>query len=234
MNNGDVIVEIRDLLVTFSRWGQIVRALDGVQLKVPSGQALVVTGPNGSGKTTLLRVLSCFLTPNQGEVLIEGKQAGKLRAADLAKAVFHVHQDPLAGSVPTMTIFENLLVADDEARVTRMSRSAVAQRYREMLHPLGLADRLQQQTKTLSGGQRQVLAILTARLRPAKVILLDEPMASLDANNVSICLKLVSDLKNLGKTLIYVTHDLDQVGCFSDRIVTMSEGHIVSDTLLSA
>ena len=86
MNNGHDIVEIRDLRVTFSRWGQTIRALDGVGLRIPAGQALVVTGPNGSGKSTLLRALSWTLVPEQGQVLIEGRPAGALRSADLAKA----------------------------------------------------------------------------------------------------------------------------------------------------
>jgi ABC-type sugar transport system ATPase subunit len=229
MKNGHDIVEVRDLLVTFSRWGQTVRAIDGMCLKIPAGQALIVTGHNGSGKTTLLRALSCLLTPEQGEVFIEGKPAGKLRPADIANAVFHVHQDPLIGSVPTMTVFENLVLADDEAHARRLSKKALAARHRSLLLPLGLAERLQQQAKTLSGGQRQILAILIASLRPAKVILLDEPLAALDAANAGICLKLIGELKNLGKTIVYVTHDLNRVGSFADRIVTLQDGHIVGD-----
>jgi ABC-type sugar transport system ATPase subunit len=229
MNNSPDIVEVHDLLVTFSRWGQTVRAIDGMCLKIPAGQALIVTGPNGSGKTTLLRVLSCLLAPEQGEVLIEGKPAGKLRPRDIANAVFHVHQDPLIGSVPTMTLFENLVLADEEARLHRLNRKTLAARNRSLLLPLGLAERLQQQAKTLSGGQRQILAILIASLRPAKVILLDEPLAALDATNAGICLKLIGELKKLGKTIVYVTHDLNRVELFADRIVTLQDGRILSD-----
>lgn len=230
MINGHDLIEIRDLRVTFSRWGQTIRALDGVTLKIPTGQALAVTGSNGSGKSTLLRALSWMLVPEQGQVLIEGKSASTLRPADFAQAVFHVHQDPLAGSVPTMTVYENLLVADDEARALRLHRADLMHRYQSMLQPLGLDNRLHQQAKTLSGGQRQILAILIARLRPAKVILLDEPLAALDLANAATCLKLICELKNLGKTLIYVTHDLSQVESFADRIVTLSDGRILSDT----
>jgi ABC-type sugar transport system ATPase subunit len=233
MKNGHDIVEVRDLLVTFSRWGQTVRAIDGMCLKIPAGQALIVTGANGSGKTTLLRALSCLLTPEQGEVLIEGKPAGSLRPAEIANAVFHVHQDPLIGSVPTMTVFENLKLADEEPRVRRLDRNALAARNRSLLLPLGLAERLQQQAKTLSGGQRQILAILIASLRPAKVILLDEPLAALDAANAGICLNLIGELKKMGKTIVYVTHDLNRVETFADRIVTLQDGRIVSDNAVN-
>jgi ABC-type sugar transport system ATPase subunit len=208
----------------------MIRALDGVSLDIPAGQVLVVTGPNGGGKTTLLRVLSCSQLPEQGEVLIGGKAVSRLGPADLSKAVFHVNQDPLAGSVPTMTVFENLFLADEDARLQHLHRTALTARYRSMLEPLNLAGRLDQQAKTLSAGQKQILTILIARLRPAKLLLMDEPVANLDPSNAATCLALVRDLKSQGKTLLYVTHDLRQVDSFCDRIVTVKNGRIVGDT----
>ena len=222
------MLNIQNLTKTFGNQ----HAVNGVNLKVPKGSFVGIIGRSGAGKSTLLRALSWMLVPEQGQVLIDGTPAGALRPADLAKAVFHVHQDPLAGSVPTMTVFENLLVADQEAHTQRLHRNALIGRYRSMLQSLDLADRLQQQAKTLSGGQRQILAILIARLRPAKVILLDEPLSALDAANSATCLKLIGELKNSGKTLVYVTHDLNEVQAFADRIVTLRDGRILSDTLV--
>ena len=232
MTNRRDIVHVEDLLVTYSRFEQTIRALDGIGLTVPAGQALMVTGRNGSGKSTLLSVLcgSTRTKPARGTVLIDGTPIGQLTRVNLPKLVFLVHQDPLAGTVATMTVFENLLVADEDARIQNKTRVELLAKYDALLRPVGLAERLRQQAEALSPGQRQVLTVLIARLRPAKLVLLDEPLASLDPTNAEICLSVIRGLKKLGKTLIYVTHRIEQTESFADRIVTLSEGSIVSDT----
>jgi putative tryptophan/tyrosine transport system ATP-binding protein len=229
MRSGQDIVQVEDLVVLYSRLEQTIRALDGIRLRVPAGEALIVTGQNGSGKSTLLGVLSGRVLPNGGTALIDGIPANKLTRASIPNTLFHVHQDPLAGSVATMTVFENLAVADEDARIQKLRRSALVPRYQAILEPLGLADRLGQQAQTLSPGQRQALTMIFARLRPAKLVLLDEPLAALDAKNTATCLNLIRGLKDQGKTLIYVTHHIEQTPTFGDRVVTLNAGRVVSD-----
>jgi ABC-type uncharacterized transport system ATPase component len=235
MKMGNDLIEIDDLRVTYSQYEQSVRALDGVCLRVEAGEAVIITGRNGSGKSTLLEVLSRRILGKSswrlsGRVLLGGNPIEDLSLDLLPEAVFHVHQDPLAGTVATMTVFENLILVDDEIRLKPLRRADLASKYRDLLAPLGLANRLDQQATTLSPGQRQALTILIAGLRRAKVILLDEPLAALDATNADLCLALIRELKSLGKTLLYVTHHVGQTESFGDRIVTLSEGRIISDT----
>lgn len=232
MKDGANIIQIEDLRVTYSQYEQIVRALDGVCLRADAGEAVIITGRNGSGKSTLLGVLSGRISANSGRVLLGGKLLAKLTLESLPETVFHVHQDPFAGTVATMTVFENLVLADDGARLGRSQRAELMKRYKDLLAPLGLAARLDQQVMTLSPGQRQALTILIAGLRQAKIVLLDEPLAALDTTNAEICAALILNLKIMGKTLLYVTHRVGQTETFGDRIVALSEGRVFSDTAI--
>lgn len=227
--NGDHVV-VEALRLSYERWGQTVNALDGVSLAVPRGQWLILVGHNGSGKTSLLRVLSGRAVPDSGQANINGEAAGGMNARELAQTVFLIHQDPLLGTAPDLTVFENLAVADSEA-VSKSKRSLHV-KYAAMLHPLGLADRMKQPVQTLSGGERQLLALLIARLRPASLILLDEPLAALDPSKAERCLAEITDLRKAGKTIIQVTHDPELATSLGDRTVVMRAGKIVHDASL--
>jgi putative ABC transport system ATP-binding protein len=222
--NGDHVV-VEALRLSYERWGQTVNALDGVSLSVPRGQWLILVGHNGSGKTSLLRVLSGRVVPDNGQARINGKTAGEMNAGDLAEAVFLIHQDPLLGTAPDLTVFENLVVADSQARIE--PRRALQAQYAEFLKPLGLADRMKQPVQTLSGGERQLLTLLIARLRPASLILLDEPLAALDPAKAQLCLTEIAALRRAGKTIIQVTHDPELAATVGDRTAVMRNGRLV-------
>lgn len=235
MKAGDDLIRIDDLRVTYSQYEQNVRALDGVSLRVGDGEAVIITGRNGSGKSTLLEVISRRILEKDGwtlsgRVLLGASPIERMSLASFPRTVFHVHQDPLAGTVATMTVFENLILADEETHLKHHRRMELKNKYAEFLSPLGLSARLDQQVASLSPGQRQALTILIAGLRRAKVVLLDEPLAALDATNAELCVALIRKLKSMGKTLLYVTHHVGQTESFGDRIVTLSEGRILSDT----
>lgn len=229
MKKAESLVAIREVTVQFMQWGQEVLALDHLSLVVPSGQWVLITGHNGSGKSTLLKVISARLMPRSGSVFVLGKDVGKMSARALANSVFLVHQDPLLGTASTLTVYENLLVADDEARVAHKPRSALVKKYKELLHPLGLADRLRQPVNSLSGGERQLLAMLIAHLRPARVMLLDEPLAAMDPKNAAQGLAQIRTLHRTGKTIIHAAHDLQHIASFADRIVELDSGRIIRD-----
>ena len=99
-------IEIQHLQVTFERWGNRVHALKDVSITVPAGQWLMLVGPNGSGKSTILRVLSGRLKPDCGAARIDGNDVTGMDARQLSTAVFLVHQDPLLGSAPLLTVYE--------------------------------------------------------------------------------------------------------------------------------
>lgn len=229
MNTTRAAVEIRDLTVTFSRWGQSVTALDQVNLTIPKGQWVMLVGHNGSGKSTLLKAISGRLTPDGGQIVIGGKQANRMSSSDIAEQVFHVHQDPLMGTAPKLTLFENLMVADHQAQIQRASKRDLSHKYQELLRPLGLADRMKQLARYLSGGERQLIALLIARLRPASLLLLDEPLAALDPSKADLCMREVQALSQEGKTILQVTHDERLSVKAGHRTLAIQAGRIVYD-----
>lgn len=231
MSENQAAVEIKDLTATFSRWGQTVTALDHVNLIIPSGQWVMLVGHNGSGKSTLLRAISGRLSPNGGQITIGGKHVNKMRSSEIAEQVFHVHQDPLIGTAPKLTLFENLMVADHKAQVEGTSRHELVQKYRDLLQPLGLADRMKQLARYLSGGERQLIALLIARLRPASLLLLDEPLAALDPAKAEACLDVITNLHKQGTTIIQVTHDPTLAISAGERTLAMRDGRFVYDQL---
>ena len=231
MGRNQAAVEIKDLTVTFSRWGQTVTALNHVNLAIPKGQWVMLVGHNGSGKSTLLRAISARLTPNAGQISIEEKQVTRMSSSEIAKQVFHVHQDPLIGTAPKLTLFENLMVADHQAQVEGASRRELTQKYRELLQPLGLADRMKQLARYLSGGERQLIALLIARLRSASLLLLDEPLAALDPSKAETCMNVITNLHSEGATIIQVTHDPSLAISAGGRTLALRDGRFVYDQL---
>lgn len=229
MNANQAAVEIRDLTVTFSRWGQTVTALDHVNLTIPMGQWVMLVGHNGSGKSTLLKAISGRLTPDGGQIAIGGKQANRMSSSDIAEQVFHVHQDPLMGTAPKLTLFENLMVADHKAQVEGTSKRELAQKYQDLLQPLGLAARMKQLARYLSGGERQLIALLIARLRPSSLLLLDEPLAALDPLKAELCMREIQALSQEGKTILQVTHDEHRAVEAGHRTLAIQTGRIVYD-----
>jgi putative tryptophan/tyrosine transport system ATP-binding protein len=229
MNGEEAFLSIRDLNVTFNRWGQRVKALDSINLSLPRGQWLILVGPNGSGKTTLIKAISGRIQPDEGLVSINGKAVGSMSPAELAKNVFHVHQDPLLGTAPILTVFENLFVADNDAQLSREPKHRLTKKYEGLLRPLGLNGRLKQPVRTLSGGERQLLSLLIARLRPSSLVLLDEPLAALDPVKAELCMKEIEVLNKGGKTLIHVTHNQEHAASIGDRTVALQGGRIVYD-----
>ena len=228
-NNGSL--DIKNLIVTFSRWGQAVTALDQVSLSIPKGQWVMLVGHNGSGKSTLLKAISGRLNPNSGSVTIAGKLVSKMSASEIAEQVFHVHQDPLMGTAPKLTLFENLMVADHQAQIEKISKRALASRYYDLLQPLGLADRMKQLARYLSGGERQLIALLIARLRPATLLLLDEPLAALDPIKVEACMDIITNHHSEGSTILQVTHDPSLAVSRGNRTLVLRDGRFAYDQM---
>jgi putative tryptophan/tyrosine transport system ATP-binding protein len=222
-------VTIVGLCLSYERWGQRVKALDNVTLSVPRGQWLVLVGHNGSGKSSLLRVLSGLEKFESGRVTLDGRPVTDLTGRKLAETVFLVHQNPLRGTVEDLTVFENLMVGDWQGQAGHHSKQSLFVKYEEMLRPLGLETRMKQPVHTLSGGERQLLALLVARLRPCPLILLDEPTGALDPQKAERCLAEIAHLVKSGKTIIHVTHDSALATSIGDRTVALRKGAIVYD-----
>jgi NitT/TauT family transport system ATP-binding protein len=204
-------VVVNEVSVTFASHGHPVVALDRVSLRVAAGEFLCVVGPSGSGKSTLLRVLAGLLPPTSGQVHIEGDRPG----TPLTAMVFQEH-----ALLPWRTVLDNVAFGLENRGVARPAREA---RAREILAMVGLTRFARQYPHQLSGGMKQRVGIARALANDPEVLLMDEPLASLDAQTRTIMQEeLLRIWATLGKTVIYVTHSLEEALLLGDRIVLLT------------
>ncbi len=194
--------------------------IQGIDLDVRDGEFIVFVGPSGCGKTTTLRMIAGLETISDGELLIDGRRANDLRPADRGAAmVFQSY-----ALYPHMTVAENLGFALKMAGEPRAARDAAVQRAAETLR---ITELLARYPKELSGGQRQRVAIGRAIVRQPKVFLFDEPLSNLDAAlRVDMRIELARLHRQLGATMVYVTHDQTEAMTLGDRVVVFNRGRI--------
>ncbi|MCP4692828.1 MAG: ATP-binding cassette domain-containing protein, partial [Desulfobacterales bacterium] len=190
---------------------------------------------NGAGKSTLLNLISGTHLPDEGDIYIDGDLVTHLIENKRAKYLGRIFQDPLLGTAASMTIEENLGMADLRGKrrtlkwgVSKARREA----YRDMLKmmDLGLEDRLKQPVSLLSGGQRQSLTLLMATLSIPKLLLLDEHTAALDPKTARRVMELTQKIiEENNLTAIMVTHNMDQAIRFGNRLIMLHEGRIQLD-----
>ncbi len=194
--------------------------IKGIDLEVLEGEFLVFVGPSGCGKSTTLRMIAGLESITDGEILIDGIRANDLRPADRGAAmVFQSY-----ALYPHMTVAENMGFALKMAGESRTERELQVRRTAEILHITELLDRY---PRELSGGQRQRVAIGRAIVRKPKVFLFDEPLSNLDAAlRVNMRIELSRLHKELGTTMIYVTHDQVEAMTMGDRIAVFNKGKI--------
>ena len=195
-------------------------AVRGVDLDIPEGEFAVLVGPSGCGKSTLLRSIAGLEQVDRGSVAIDGEVVNDMRPRD--RDVAMVFQN--YALYPYMNVFENIAFGLRARKFPRAEIDARVQRAAEMLDIAGLLDRLPRQ---LSGGQRQRVAIGRAIVRDARLFLFDEPLSNLDAKLRD---EMRSEIKRLhqelGKTMVYVTHDQVEAMTLADRIVLLKDGLI--------
>lgn len=202
------------------------RLLEDIGFGLGAGELMTVVGPNGAGKTTLLRLLARLLKPTTGTIMLEGMRLEDFERRELARTVSYVPQAELGGEDFTVRSFvemgrypylgpwEPLGRADLEAVDGAMAITEVSH----------LGDRL---LGTLSGGERQRTLIAAALAQGGRVLLLDEPTSSLDYRHQVQVLELLNHLhRDLGLTLIVVTHDLNETVCYSDRVLALKNGKV--------
>lgn len=194
--------------------------IKGIDLDVREGEFLVFVGPSGCGKSTTLRMIAGLESISEGELLIDGIRANDLRPADRGAAmVFQSY-----ALYPHMTVADNMGFALKMAGVSRKEREQQVERTAEILR---ITDLLGRFPKDLSGGQRQRVAIGRAIVRKPKVFLFDEPLSNLDASlRVNMRIELSRLHKELGTTMIYVTHDQVEAMTMGDRIAVFNQGKI--------
>ncbi len=204
-------------------------------LHIDDREFVAVIGSNGSGKTTMLNIISGSVQPDAGSVTLGGIEMKGMKDFKRAKRIGRVFQNPSMGTSPTMTIWENLSLADNKAKRYGLTRGLNRQRkdfYRTRLEILGmgLEDRMDTLAGTLSGGQRQAMALIMATLVRPDLLLLDEHTAALDPKAADVVMELTDRVVKEKKiTSLMVTHNLRYAVEYGTRTVMMHEGGIVID-----
>lgn len=204
-------------------------------LSIEDHSFVTVVGSNGSGKTSMLNILCGTIPVEAGVIRIGGANITRVKEFRRYRRMGRVYQDPAKGTCPTMTILENLSMADNKGRPFGLSRGtnrARIQDYRDMLAPLGLGleDKLGVPVGNLSGGQRQTLALLMATMTPIDFLILDEHTAALDPKTAEIVMELTDRIvREKHLTTLMVTHNLRHAVQYGDRLLMMHQGQIVLD-----
>jgi putative ABC transport system ATP-binding protein len=210
-------------------------AVNGITLHVRKGEFLTVIGSNGAGKTTVLNLSAGTFGPDEGDIFIDGSRVTNFAEHRRAKYLGRVFQNPLMGTAASMTIEENLAMADLRGQPRTLRRGVAKARreyYREILEMLGLGleNRLKDLVSLLSGGQRQSLTLVMVTLSLPKLLLLDEHTAALDPKTAQLVMDLTQKIvEENNLTTVMVTHNMQQAIRYGNRMIMLHEGRIQFD-----
>jgi putative ABC transport system ATP-binding protein len=212
-----------------------VSALRKLRFTVEAGDFVTIIGSNGAGKSTLLKVVAGMVAPDTGTVTFEGRDITRSPAYRRAAVIGRIAQDPGDSTCATMTIEENLAMAERRGRPRGLRRAITPSarvRFAAALAPigLGLEMRLLARVGTLSGGQRQALALLMATMAGAQLLLLDEHLAALDPRTAETVMALTQRLvAEHHLTTLMITHKMQDAIRFGNRLIMMHEGRVILD-----
>jgi putative ABC transport system ATP-binding protein len=219
----DVVVA-SGLVREFVGGGQRVRAVDGVDLTVGAGELLMVLGRSGAGKTTLLSLIGALDRPDSGSVTVAWERVDSFneRQRDhfLQVAVGWVFQT--SGLIPLLSAAENIELS---LRLAGVAETEMAERTRDALAMVGLADRNAHTAAELSGGEQQRVAVARALAKRPTVVIADEPTAQLDSETAAGVMALLREVAASGTAVLMATHDRVAID-FADRVVTMQDGRL--------
>ena len=221
------LVEVRGVCKSFRTGDHKVRVLDEVHLSVAAQESVAIVGPSGSGKSTLLNLLGTLDQPDQGTIVIDGKNLAMMAGDELAKFrnlnigfVFQSHH-----LLPHLTVLENILVPV-LAQASEVGEEILL-RATQLLQRVGLADREKHLPGRLSGGERQRVAVVRALINQPRLILADEPTGALDRVSAAEVGRLLLELnREHGITLVVATHS-EELAARMDRIISMENGTLV-------
>lgn len=204
-------------------------------LTIQDQQFVSVVGSNGSGKTSLLNIICGSISLDSGSILIGGNDITEMPEYKRQRRIGRVYQNPAMGTCPNMTILENMAMADTKGKPFNLRPGTNRQRipfYKEQLHSLGLGleDKLHIKVGSLSGGQRQAMALLMSTMTPIEFLILDEHTAALDPKTAEIIMELTGKLvREKGLTTIMVTHNLRYAVEYGNRLLMMHQGQAIID-----
>lgn len=213
-----ILMDVKCITKSFSRKGEALDVLKGIDLEIREGEALCIMGSSGAGKSTLLHILGTLDQPTLGKIFFEGVDLTRKSSAELASFrsqtmgfVFQFHH-----LLPEFTALENILLP---CRIAGDSRRESLQKAEALLNRLGMKDRKDHYPSQLSGGEQQRVAIARALIRGPRILFADEPTGNLDSSNAKIIQDLFFQLKQEQKlTLVVVTHDQNFASRFPRRL----------------
>ncbi|WP_313469468.1 betaine/proline/choline family ABC transporter ATP-binding protein [Carnobacterium sp.] len=228
----ETVIEFKNVSKVY-KGGKV--AVENINLSFDKGEFIVFIGTSGSGKTTSMRMINRMIEPTSGQILINGEDIMKKDPVKLRRKIGYVIQQ--IGLMPHMTIFNNIVLVPKLMKWPEDKQREIAEDLIKKVDlPLEYLDRYPSE---LSGGQQQRIGVIRALAADQDIILMDEPFGALDPITRDSLQELLKELqKELGKTIVFVTHDMDEALKLADRIVIMQEGKVVQfdtpDNILSA
>ena len=219
------MVQMKDIKVVY-RSSDIV-ALDGVSLTIAEGEFVFLVGPSGSGKTTIMKLITGELRADDGEITVNDYDMRKIKRRKLPKmrrSLGVVFQDYRL--IENMNVYDNVAFA---MRVVGASNREIRRRVPYVLELVGLEGREKRLPNELSGGEQQRVAIARALVNSPRMIVADEPTGNLDPVRSLELMLLFEKINEMGTTILVVTHEKELVNAFAKRVITIDNGHVISD-----
>ena len=218
------LVELREVSKIYHLGGEEIRALDGINCDIESGEFISIIGPSGSGKSTLMHILGCLDSPTHGTIRLDGTLIHNATARELAtirnRKIGFVFQ--FFNLLPKLNVTQNVELPMVYSGVSGKERR---ERAMEALVKVGLENRSKHRPSQLSGGQQQRVAIARALVNSPKIVFADEPTGNLDSHTGEAILNLFRSLSSQGRTIILVTHD-PEIAAVTPRRIEIRDGKI--------
>ena len=218
------MIHLQDVSVVYPAG---THALEGVNLDVNAGEFVFLVGPSGSGKTTMMKLMTGEIRPTSGTVQVNGFDMSRVKRRNLPKlrrTLGVIFQD--FRLIDKKSVFENVAFA---MRVVGATSKEIKERVPHVLELVGLEGREKRLPQELSGGEQQRVAIARALVNSPDMIIADEPTGNLDPVKSLDLMMLLERINEMGTTVVVVTHEKELVNAFSKRVVSIEEGHIISD-----
>ena len=221
MVNTSLAVEFKNV----DKWFDDFHVLKNIDLKVLTGEKIVICGPSGSGKSTLVRCINSLEQHNSGNIIVHGKEVNKnqTKGKEVSSEVGMVFQQ--FNLFPHLTVKENLILGPMKAR--GLTKKEADYRAMRLLERVKIPEQVNKYPNQLSGGQQQRVAIARSLCMEPKIMLFDEPTSALDPEMIAEVLDVIIDLAQEGITMVVVTHEMGFAKKAADRMIFMDEGRIV-------
>ncbi|MDD3339164.1 MAG: sugar ABC transporter ATP-binding protein [Lachnospiraceae bacterium] len=218
----ECILEIKNIKKSFPG----VKALDNVTINLKRGEIHALVGENGAGKSTLMKILAGIYTPDEGEMLFDGKPFVPKKPVDaLDKGISMVHQE--LDLVPEMTVEENVFSGREKKKGIMVDKRGMQKRTQDLMDELGIHLDPKDKIKNLSTAEQQMVAIIRAIAFDAEVIIMDEPTSAITDREVAKLFEIIEKLKGKNKSIVYISHKMDEIYSLTDEITVLRDGQLI-------